>query len=410
MKLPSNLPTVGKKRIAVKVTHSAEKHIRKGHPWVFDGGITSVSYEGAPGDLAVIFDQYRRFAAIGLYDPQSPIRVKILQHGESATINAAWFHSKIAAAHALRAPIAQSDTTGYRIINGENDSLPGLIADRYDDTVVVKLYSEAWMPHLRDVLDGIEAEIRPNRIIIRLSRQLQESESVALKDGMTVLGIEPDEPVEFVENGLNFEADVIKGQKTGFFLDQRDNRQRVRELANGAEVLDLFASTGGFSLYAAAGGAHTVTSVDLSNPTLAAAKRNFALNRHVPSVAQCNHKLLAADAFDTMAKMARNGRRFDMVIIDPPSFARKQLDVPAALDAYAKLTEVGLTLVKPGGTLVQASCSSRVSAEAFYQRIEKVAKRKGRDLREIARTGHAIDHPVSFKEGAYLKCLFARVS
>ena len=408
-RLPDHLPTVNQKRIAVRVLVSAEKHLRKGHPWVFDRSIESISHAGQAGDLAVIFDRYRRFMAIGLYDPDSPIRVKILHTGKPVQINADWFQATIKTAVAKRASLAATDTTGYRLINGENDHLPALIADHYADTVVLKIYSMAWLPHLRTILHALVTATQTNTIILRFSRHCQNLLDGLLHDGDVVYGNLDSETVLFRENGLTFEADVSGGQKTGFFLDQRDNRALVGQMAAGKSVLDVFAITGGFSVYAAAGGAKTVTSVDSSAPTLAAAKRNMQLNRHLDNVANCQHHLIVGDAFATLERMGQQGRQFDLVVIDPPSFAHKQSDIDHALHAYARLSVLGLAVVKPQGILVQASCSSRVSAEQFFATIHKTAKQNGYRITTIKQTAHALDHPITFAEGAYLKCEFMRV-
>ncbi len=403
------LPQLGKKRMAMRVTPSAEKHIRGGHPWLFDGSIESISHSGNAGDLAVIFDRHRRFMAIGLFDPTSPIRVKLLHAGKPVQIDADWFHNKIASALAVRAALQERPTDGYRLINGENDGLPSLIVDRYADYLCVKLYSSMWLPHLRTLLHALIAQTDPTAIVLRLSRNCAIATEGLLRDGQVVYGAMASDTVLFRENGLTFEANIVSGQKTGFFLDQRDNRQLVARYSAEKTVLDLFTSTGGFSVYAARGGATEVTSVDLSAPTLAAAERNMDHNFHLPSVSRCEHTLIADDAFATMGRLHRQGQRFDVVIIDPPSFAQKQSDIEQALHAYSRLTELGVKLVKRGGLLVQASCSSRVSAEKFYDTIERAAKRSGVQLNIKHQTGHAIDHPVTFSEGAYLKCLFATV-
>jgi 23S rRNA (cytosine1962-C5)-methyltransferase len=214
--------------------------------------------------------------------------------------------------------------------------------------------------------------------------------------------------VVFRENGLRFEADPIRGQKTGFFLDQRDNRARVGDLARGRSVLNAFSYSGGFSLYAARGGAREVTSLDISQPALDAAARHFTLNDDVPAVAACQHELLCADAFEAFEALAEGKRLFDVVVVDPPAFAKKQSEVDRALSAYARLCRLALRVLKPGGELVLASCSSRVSAEAFRDNALSAASRAGRPLRIHEETGHALDHPVGFPEGAYLKCVFAR--
>jgi 23S rRNA (cytosine1962-C5)-methyltransferase len=267
------------------------------------------------------------------------------------------------------------------------------------------------VPHLRDVLPALEAVQPAGRVVLRLGRAVQgRSQHLhGLCDGVILSGPDLDAPVLFRENGLRFEADPVRGHKTGFFLDQRDNRSRVEELAAGKAVLDVFAYTGGFSVYAARGGARSVTSVDASEPALAAAARNFALNHDHEGVAAARHDLLVEDAFEALARLGRAGRRFELVILDPPAFASRRDQMAQALSSYGRLTRLALQVLRPGGTLVQASCSSRVSAESFFATVHRVAAQAGRPLREIERTGHALDHPMGFKEGAYLKCLFATV-
>ena len=206
-----------------------------------------------PGDLAVIFDDKRRFLAVGLYDPTSPIRVRILQSREPATINADWFRGKLVSATRVRASLEAQDTTGYRLVHGENDGLPGLVLDRYADALVLKLYTPAWIPHLKEFCDAL-AQVSPaTHLILRLSRALQKQNDLlhGLSDGMTLTRLTPPSLILFRENGLTFESDPIHGQKTGFFLDQRDNRARVETLSKNKSVLNLFSYTGGFSVYAA---------------------------------------------------------------------------------------------------------------------------------------------------------------
>ena len=403
----SHLPGPSAKRIALRISPPAERALRQGHPWVFDGSITGQSHTGAPGDLAAIFDNKRRFLAIGLYDPTSAIRVRILQSRQPATINADWFQNKLASAARLRASLEEQNTSGYRLVHGENDGLPGLVIDRYAEALVLKLYTAAWIPHLKEFC-GALAQVSPvSHLILRLNRSLQKQTDFlyGLKDGMTLSLKIPPNPILFEENGLVFESDLIHGQKTGFFLDQRDNRARVEKLSKGKSVLNVFAYTGGFSVYAARGGAKEVVSVDISAPALEAALRNMAHNGlTVP------HETIAEDAFDVLARMASQKRLFDMIIIDPPMFAQSEKQIDAALSAYRKLTRLGLGVLRKGGTLVQASCSSRVDSDSFFESIHQTAKEAGRRLTEIERTGHALDHPIGFKEGAYLKCLFAVLS
>jgi len=246
-------------------------------------------------------------------------------------------------------------------------------------------------------------------VVLRLARNLQVRETFGLNDGDVIAGLVPDGPVRFVEAGLAFDADVRAGQKTGHFLDQRANRIRVGEMAAGLDVLDVFASTGGFSVHAAAGGARSVHAVDLSAPTLAAAEHNMALNQTLDTVKACRFTTEVGDAFEVMVSLARAGVSYDLVIVDPPSFAQRQSNVEGALRAYTRLTHLALRLVRPGGTLMHASCSSRVSAEQFVDTVLDAAVAAGRPLTEITRTGHDVDHPVTFREGSYLKAGFWRV-
>ena len=403
------LPSPAEKRIALQVTPPAERAIRQGHPWLFAEAITKQSHEGQPGDLAVIFDKKRKFLGIGLYDPTSPLRVRVLQHRQPAQIDQAWFSSKIAAAAQIRTALPEN-TNGYRLVHGENDGLPGLVIDRYAQSLVLKLYSSAWIPYLPMLAEILKGLLAPERIILRLGRGVARNPEFLhqLEDGAVLEGAPPEGPVLFLENGITFEADLIYGQKTGFFLDQRDNRARVEKISKGQRVLNVFAYTGGFSDYAARGGAREVISVDISPPALEAAQRNFAHNQHHSAVAACQHTTQTGDAFELLRDYAQTEEKFDIVIIDPPSFAKKRAEMDKALAAYRRLTRLGLAVLAPGGVLVQASCSSRVPAADFFEGVQRTAQQVGRPLNKIERTGHALDHPIGFSEGEYLKCLFAR--
>ena len=405
------LPRASDRRIALRVTPGALREIRSGAPWVFDRSVTSVSDAGAVGDLAVIFDDKRRFAAIGLWDPDSPVRVKVLHTGDPTTIDADWWRGTLRAALDRRESIAaDTSTTAYRCVNGENDGLPALVVDRYDTTLVVKLYSAVWFPHLTTLVDALVEFIEPERVVLRLGRTVAAGDTFGLADGDALVGEAPERAVLFRERGLIMEADVVHGQKTGHYLDQRDNRTLVRGIASGRDVLDVFASTGGFALAAAAGGARSVHLVDQSAPALAAAQRNIAHNLRLREVRECAIHTTIGDAFDVLAALGRlEVERFDLVVLDPPSFASRQSHVDRALRAYAALTRLGVALLRPGGVLVQASCSSRVSADQFVETVITAARDAGRPLHETRRTGHAVDHPISFPEGAYLKAIFAHV-
>lgn len=398
--------------MAIRVSKGALRELRRGHPWLFNESIEKQSFDGKPGDLAVVFDDDRHFVAIGLYDPGSVIRVRVLQHRTPAMIDAGFWRAAIEKAAAIREPLLQSEqTTAYRLVNGENDGLPGLILDLYEATVVCKVYSEAWLPHLAQLLGELDADSvgrEVDTVVLRLARQVVKGQTHGLADGEVVGGSVMDaEPVVFRENGLRFEAHPLTGQKTGHFLDQRDNRRRVADLSRGKQVLDVFSCTGGFSVHAAAAGAESVHSVDLNPWAIETASRNFSLNSDV--VSGCEHRSTVGDAFRVMENLASAGEKYDIVVVDPPSFAQREADAGRAKRAYSRLTELALPLVADRGVLVQASCSSRIGADEFFDLVLGTAVRAGFALDEVETHGHAIDHPVGFAEGAYLKAIFAEV-
>ena len=401
-------PVASDQPLILRVSPDAERRLRLGHPWLYDQAIRKQNRRGHSGDLAAIYDRRERFLAIGLYDPDSAIRVRVLQARRSARINEDWFGDRLRAAIELRHPLATPRTTGYRLVHGENDRLPGLVLDRYDSTLVMKLYTAAWIPHLRMVVEALVAVWPLKRLVLRLSRALQHRPERlhGLEDGMLLIGPAIQQPVIFLEQGLRFEVDPIHGQKTGFFLDQRDNRAKLEPLSAGRSILDGFAYTGAFSVYAARGGAREVTSVDASRPALLVAQRNMALNRNYPGVAAVSHHLIPGDVFEVLERLQKRRVRFDLVNLDPPAFAKMKQEIPAALLAYARLTRVGVGLLRPEGLLVISSCSSQISAEQFFTTVRRAAKSAGRPLRELERTGHPLDHPIRFPEGAYLKGLF----
>lgn len=387
------------RRIAVKVKTVAEKSIRKGHPWVFDGSIVRQSEGGQAGDLAIIFDQKKnKFLAVGLLDPASPIRIKILQSGKSATVDEAWFYEKIKAAFAKREPLLETDTNSYRLLHGENDGLPGLVADVYAEVVVVKIYSAIWQPYLSVLLPQIFEVAKAKTLVVRLSRNLQNEKDFNWTDGQVAFGELASEEIIFREHGLRFSANVIKGHKTGFFLDHRHNRKRVGELASGQTVLDVFAYAGGFSVHALAGGATEVTSLDISAQALEMAKKNVSLNFE-----KKNYHTLAADAFGAMEKMISSGKKFGLVVVDPPSFAKRESEIERAVKSYGRLARLAVRLVERGGILFMASCSSRINSAVFFEIIENEITASGREFKLLEKTFHDIDHPINFPEGAYLK-------
>lgn len=404
METPSETPR-SLPRLKLTLRPTAESIVRSGHPWVYSESIRDQNREGAAGELAVIYDRKDKFLAVGFYDPDSPLRVRILHVGKPATIDEAWWRASLEAALARREGIADAGTNGLRLLNGESDGWPGLVLDRYDATLVVKLYSPAWLERLEMVEAIFRERLRPERIILRLSRNLEESaKESGHEDGALLFGPPLDGPVVFLEEGLRFEADVLKGQKTGFFLDQRENRKRIGQLAKGRDVLNAFSFTGGFSLNAARGGAHSVTDLDLSSHALEAAARNFALNREDPCVAACRHLSVQDDAFAWIDH--KRDVTYDLVITDPPSLAKREVERARAIQAYGRLNANAIRLLRRGGILLAASCSAHVSAEEFFAAVRQAARQSGRRFEELETTRHAPDHHASFPEAEYLKGIY----
>ena len=446
--------------LRLRVSPVAESNLRAGHPWLFAGSIRDQNREGRLGELAAIYDRKDQFLAIGLFDPESPIRVRVLHAGKPRKLDDAWWRAHLQQALTRREGLFDARTNGYRLIHGESDGWPGLVLDRYDRTLVLKLYTAAWLPRLAEVTRNVYAALNPERLVLRLSRNIQEKaqREFRTEDGLSLSregsGIRstPSPPSEggegwgeegyrthgsplspalsplvprgerekpaaasgcalsrviFLETGLRFEADVVKGQKTGFFLDQRENRRRVEALAAGRDVLNAFSFSGGFSLYAARGGAKSVTDLDISSHALESAQRNFALNQDSPPASRCRHELIQADAFEWLER--NTARQFDLIVLDPPSLAKRETDRAGAIQAYARLATNGIRALRPAGILVAASCSAHVSAGEFFEAVRGAARKSGRAMTELETTGHPPDHPATFKEAEYLKCIYLKV-
>ena len=396
-------------RLRLRLTNTAETIVRGGHPWVFADSIREQNRAGRLGELAVAYDRNDKFLAVGLYDPDSPIRVRILHVGKPQTIDSAWWNARLEKALALRRDLFDAQTNGFRLIHGESDGWPGLVLDKYDSTLVLKLYTAAWLPRLDEILALLQEKIPCENIVLRLSRNIQPlaERQFQRRDGQMLFGAPLASAVIFSENGVRFEADVLRGQKTGFFLDQRENRAEVERLAHGKKVLNAFSFSGGFSVYAARGGATSVTDLDISAHALESAKRNFALNKNFPAVAACRHETVQADAFEWIEK---SSAKFDLIVLDPPSLAKRESERANAIRAYENLNSLGIARLSRDGVLVAGSCSAHVSAAEFFDAVRRAAMKSGRKFSELKTNLHPPDHPAGFKEAEYLKVIFLRLA
>lgn len=392
-------------RLRLRITPDAERVLRASHPWIFAESIREQNRPGKTGELAVIYDRQDRFLAIGLFDPDSPIRFRVLQASRPATINRQWFQERLKVALARRADLFDSNTTGYRLINGESDGWPGLVLDQYGPTAVLKLYTAAWIERLAEISALINEALATETIVLRLSRKIPTSPGIS--DGAILSGRDLrhcDGIILFRETGLVFEADVLRGQKTGFFLDQRENRKEIGRLAKGRTVLNAFSFSGGFSVYAGRGGAKSVTDIDISSHALDAALGNWKRNQpHFPT-ATAIHEGIQANAFDWLA--ANRERKFDLIILDPPSLAKREAERSGAIAAYEKLIGLGIEHLSPRGILLACSCSAHVTTEEFYQAARRAGRDSRRRFRILVETGHPPDHPATFKEAHYLKAIY----
>ncbi|MGB5418865.1 class I SAM-dependent rRNA methyltransferase [Algibacter sp.] len=392
-------------RLAVKLNSKGEQFVVQGHPWVFSNNITKINDDAKSGDLAIIFSKNKnRVVGLGLYDAKSPIRIKMLHSShEKAEINDEFFRKKIEEAYSKRQPLLKTNTNSYRLLFGENDGFPGLIADVYALVLVVKIYSEIWLPYLETIIPSLQQTSQAETVVFRLSRSLENSKAHKLENGEVVFGTLENEVVEFVEHDVNFSANVIKGHKTGYFLDHRANRKQVGEWSTGKTVLDVFSYAGGFSVHALYNGAKEVTSLDISKQALEIAIENGKLNNY-----SGKHKIIAGDAFEELKSLIKNKKTFDVVVIDPPSFAKQASEIELAKKKYAQLAVLGEKLTAKNGLLVLASCSSRVLAQQFLDINSQVLTFSNRRYKVVLKTEHDTDHPISFPEGAYLKCGYYR--
>jgi 23S rRNA (cytosine1962-C5)-methyltransferase len=379
--------------LSVAVPDRLTRHVAAGHPWLYADALPAIA--GArTGDLVTLLGQGRRPIGSALYDGDSPIRLRVLSTGKGERGGPELWRRRVETAWLLRqATLDLRDTDAFRLLHGEGDRLPGVVVDMYAGHAALKLDTAAWLPHLPALTDALLAVARPRSIFFKGISGQRDGER-----GRVLAGDEPPPLIEIREHGMRMHVDVRRGQKTGMFLDQRENRRLVRQVARGRTALNLFSYNGGFSLAAALGGAGRVVSVDIARAAVETARDNFVLNGLDPAP----HGFVAADAFEFLAA---EGETFDLVVTDPPSFAPNQKSVRAAEAAYAKLNAAAVRRVRPGGLLAAASCSSHVSMDMFLQTLRESARAARRPLRLLESRSEPPDHPtpLHFPEGRYLK-------
>ncbi|NOK13823.1 class I SAM-dependent rRNA methyltransferase [Corallococcus exercitus] len=388
--------------VKLELARGLGRHLRAGHPWVFRKALEHMPR--IPAGSVVDLTENGKFVARGYYDPHSAIAVRVLTRDSRETVDSRFITQRVQRALSARtALIDLKDTDSYRLIHGEGDGLPGVVVDLYAGWAVMKLYSAGLTPYRPLIVEALKAGVPGLKGI--LGRDEVGRDDVEEDDGRgsgkMLWGEEAPELIPIRERGAIFLVDAWKGQKTGFFLDQRENRHLIRRLGQGRDVLNCFSFSGGFSVNAALGGANSVFSVDQDPEAIALARENFTRN----GLPAAKHDFLAADVFALIQSFKEEGRTFDLIILDPPAFAKSQRAVEAAVDGYASLNRQALALLRPGGLLATASCSARVTGDMFMGAVREAGFKAGVDLALVEERYQPPDHPVrlQFPEGKYLK-------
>lgn len=377
------------------VLRKKEDHrITAGHPWVFSNEIETIEGGPGPGDVVEVQNAGGRTLGVGFYQPHSLIAVRLLSSHIEA-IDPPFLRNRIARALRLREQIYH-DSSVYRLVHGESDFLPGLVIDRFQNVCVIQTFSFGMDARQNVICDALEELLHPRSIVERNESPLRALESLPERRG-TLRGEAG--PVEIEEHGIRYSLHPLEGQKTGFFLDQRENRLLAQRYSRGARVLDCFCNDGGFALNAARGGATAVLAIDASEEETRRGERNAHLNGITTVTFETN------DVFTRLRSLREKDERFDLIILDPPSFTRSRKNVPAAKRGYRELHEGALRLLRPDGLLITSSCSHHIEPETFMQVIQDAAFRCGRSLQTLDWRGAGPDHPTlpAVPETRYLK-------
>ena len=384
-----------------------EESLLNGHLWIFSGALQQPPHWIEPGGLVDVKSATGQFVARGYYNPHTDIAIRILTHDPGEAIDEAFLRRRIRGAVELRQIFDPDQTNMYRLIHAEGDGLPGLVVDRFADILVAQIHT-AGMERLRPLLlDALMEETGVRGLLLRNDSQSRRREGMEIEEPAAAAGEVPAQ-VAVRENRVQFLVDPWQGQKTGFFIDQRDKREALRKYARDKRILNCFSYTGGFSVYAALTSNKTsVTSVDISAPAIEAARQHFILNGLDPNA----HQFLIADVFDYLEQAHRDEEQFDVVVLDPPAFAKTQSARTQALKAYRRLNMLAMQVLRPGGILLSCSCSGVVGMDDLLGVLSQVAQRLHRSVQLLETYTHGVDHPINLAmpETSYLKAVFCRV-
>ena len=394
-------------RAEVVLKRGREKPVLNRHPWIFSGAIKNVEGECADGDIVTVVDSRGSFLAQGYLNRRSQITVRLLSWIEEETIDRGFFRHQLERAISARRPLQEDPATNaYRLVNAESDFLPGLVVDRYNEYLVIQFLTlgiEKWKGEIVSLLGGL----LPSRAIYERSDvEVREKEGLPPATGL-LAGQERPALVYILENGHRFIVDIKQGQKTGFYLDQRENRQKLSRYCRGKTVLNCFAYTGAFAVYAAGAGAKKVVNVESSAEALKLAQRNMALNGFEGR----DDEYVEGDVFQVLRQHRDEGRSFDLIVLDPPKFAYSQSQVQAACRGYKDINLLAMQMLRPGGILFTFSCSGLVGPELFQKVVFGASVDAGRNVQIIEKLTQGFDHPIllSFPESEYLKGFICRV-
>jgi len=384
-----------------------EKSVANRHPWLFSGAIGKVEGKPEPGGIVRVCDSENRFMAYGYYNSKPQIQVRLLDWDENAVIDDAWWHNKIAYSIARRRKLAEDNSTdSYRLVFGESDGLPGLIVDKYADYLVLQSLTAGIDRVKQTIVDTLNDLIKPSGIYERSDADIRKIEGLNPNSGV-LYGDKPPLPVVIIENGLKFNIDIIGGQKTGFYLDQRGNRLKTTGSASDLDILDCFCHTGAFSVYALSAKAKSVTMVDSSADCLELARQNIELN----NLDIEKTSFVKGDVFEILRKYRDTNQRFDMIILDPPKFAKSKSHLKKALSGYKDINMLAMANLKPGGLLATFSCSGAVSSETLKTVLFWAAVDTGKQAQIIDEFHQGSDHPrlATFPEADYLGGFLCRI-